>query len=1398
MCELCLERFVDEAMAAAKNQKSSAGLSTDLTVLLKPDRQSRLCSLCFRDLCDGSACPARCRHCLRLYCEVEAATCANDSSSAKSTQTFLTEMGMRERSSGKALEQERKVALISCIYCVGRPTYLENRTEALRNLARKVGLRGLRLGDPLAIPSSFEIKRENIKAKSDVAHALGDMVYDLYYGGFREVFTKGLDFLLRIVSTQISLPVLSPAISPFNFLYFMEQHPLANEKMLEKLCRAHAICATKTAEDLVRRIGDQLPPLIPLHDGSSARKRVAFYAENMFKEGPLSDLAVDTLIFISRHYDVVVVGVGSDYNSSDSLHPPVKKLWEHFPENARICFKQGDGVDTKVKVLRGLKLDVFVSLQGWTGNEDVGPILAVRVAPVQLNWLEWASPLYGSGLVCHTIVGSAVGDGQRKCVERERLGVFKVPGCYQPAQSRSLVDAASRQPPKGREFFGLPADNFILLLPGSTNRLKDEAAVYRIFALMRRIPGMVMVFINRPATMQSFILKCLDEDNAGQDTRSKVDPSRLIFRDWMHNKLDWYLFIRAVGHEGGRGACICSLGPVCFHTGASDAFMNLVPYFGWSNKEGAMPQRVAAEIATSCGLAWPCVSDTLDGALDAVLAYANDRILQDRMLVHMTKAYDEELGYYGRERVAEGLIYAVDTSYSQVCAANGEWDELQDFEIPFVGRPVEALAPDPVAVSAQQKRLNLLNDAGVGLELLDCGDQLLQGILEDTGGTLHEVVGGGASSFAIRASFPGRPDGVIKMSKEGCKQNRLHNRPLYREAKVLSEWPAAMRHHEFLNIVPAPYKVLKGGTSFFGHSLPNESGDVLCFLICEHITLNFWDVAGEHQNQWQQRGVLHDSFRIKVLQPMCQLLFWSQYNDQSALIIRDWKPDNLRVRPDGSWAVVDLGDCATFSHRLNKRGVHFVERRATSMCLDVAKAAKAGKCALLRSRQSRPGDKYVAISQSDLEQFASLLGDKGLALIGGTTPGFRDDMQRKKAAESRGLRLLVGLFDMKSGIIQDNFAFFRTVLYILTHKPGASTVAWDADANEAASHGADGIKRMLLDAAPRDQMIQQPEAFARLVDLLAGGLHVNPEERWNSKEALVHECLTLAMLTPEQELGLSSPTGLPFRHGPVRESMQLPPGFLDSLSPSVRFKVENTDLSKLAYKIQGKMNGGVMAEEDIDGGALLGVYVGNRVRNHSIGTVYDSRNYPSRFTVTGQGNLKIFKQLGTTDCKFTCDAQGTLCHDFEFCRSIGNSGPFMNAAASEELANCKVDRHSAWYDAETGLIWMLVWAKAAGIKKGAYCLWYYMFEAGAGQLWNFKPRCKPDARSNGGRRGAGKGGLHGSSPPPSPPHGATAAALGNQGALASPARATHPAHQGGPPAALRRCRAGAGGDGGAN
>ena len=171
------------------------------------------------------------------------------------------------------------------------------------------------------------------------------------------------------------------------------------------------------------------------------------------------------------------------------------------------------------------------------------------------------------------------------------------------------------------------------------------------------------------------------------------------------------------------------------------------------------------------------------------------------------------------------------------------------------------------------------------------------------------------------------------------------------------------------------------------------------------------------------------------------------------------------------------------------------------------------------------------------------------------------------------------------------------------------------------------------------------------------------------------------------------------------------------MSAAERAKVEKAGVPELSYAKQPGMDGGVLALQDIPGDAFLGVYVGRHVRNHICGTVYDAIEFPSRFNVTGHGALKIFKQTGEN--KFTCDAQNNLTHDVKWCQVNGNSGPFMNAATSQKLANCIVDRRSAWYDADTGLIWMLVWSKAAGIKKGKYCLWFYNYKAGAGKLWHF-------------------------------------------------------------------------------
>ncbi len=376
---------------------------------------------------------------------------------------------------------------------------------------------------------------------------------------------------------------------------------------------------------------------------------------------------------------------------------------------------------------------------------------------------------------------------------------------------------------------------------------------------------------------------------------------------------------------------------------------------------------------------------------------------------------------------------------------------------------------------------------------------------------------------------------------------------------------------------------------------------------------------------------------------------------------------------------------------------------------------------LLRG-QSRHGDKYVGIPFSAIEKFCMQTGDRGLALIGATTPAFKD---RELKHVEKSFRLahsrVQPRFDANYGCWQDSYAFFRMVLFDLTRMLNQDIADWSQQADEAARQGVDGIKRMLLGAAVggQPQEPQQPQAFGRLADFLYRGLcsrgNGHQTERLGIMGAVTHLFTTLAILTPDQEKLLSSPEGIPFPHGAVAHK-SWPTGFLNSLSAAARAKAEM--IPKLSYVNQPGIGGGLVALEDVPGDALLGVYVGRRVRNNFCGTLYDAREFPSRYNVTGQGSLRIFTQLHP-ETKFTCDAQLDLQHDMTWCQLVGNSGPFINAAESQKLANCIVDRRSAWYDEDTGLIWMLVWSKTAGMQKGKYCSWYYKFKAGAGKLWHF-------------------------------------------------------------------------------
>ena len=1323
VCEWCLEDF---KCSCYKNFRKPC------MDLLKPDICSKLCNCCGCDLADPAwaACPARCRHCLRLFCEKEVATSLFDSAEPpeRSSPIFLG-FKLGATAKGAPLESNPKVrvALITCPFCVGRKSYLENRTTVFKSMVKK-NFPNIR--DPLDMQESEKVYRRDVKnsVHNSVSVAMiADYVYDLHYAGFRELSMKCLQFLAKLVAAHVqpessNFAVMQSCVSPFNVLHFMDLHPLWNHKMLERVCMAQAAWSAVKGEALMKKARfDNLQPL----SNAGTRKRVGFYAENLFKEGPLIDLVGQAIVILSKEFserfEVFVFGVGNDYDEAERLHPPLKELWEHFDGAFRICISPKDaGAEGKLRHLRAAKLDVLISMQGWTGSEDMGQILHCRAAPVQINWIEFASVMYAKDLVDYTILGQAVGDEQRLSSNRERLAEIDSPGTYQPVQSQALLEAVlSRQVKKDRAFWGLPEDRFILFFPGTTNRMDFERHLepHPYWIMLLRIPFAIFLFPDKPAGMRSYILTSLAIYNASQDDSHKVDASRIIFLPWLHNKCDWLELIVAVGHEGLRGTTVCSFGPVSLHTCVGDVIMMCVPHHTYQS-EGNMQRRVAKEIVTAAGLESLCVGATRADTVKLVVQYAHDRDLQDRMIEHMMQGRSRNVWYWDVKRGPQFLAYAIDHAYENVLAAGGDRAKLKDFKIPLEAGAMDALSLDKDATAHRYK---LLSEGGMICDYLEVTAGMLEA-MEMQGGTLLKLEGHGAFTIAILAKFGNDSNAsVIKISKSGVYPGQLHNCPLFREAKCMGEWQRAMRNKAYLPLLPKPSEVLQHG-AFFGHSCPADDGRVVPFLVCEYIPCSFSDVADQHRRDWQALKLLHDSFRIQVLQPLSQGLFWLQNNGHITVVIRDLKPDNVRFRDDGTIVFVDLGSSVTFkaegNHSGLRRFVSIVERLPTPIDL----GAQQQRSCLIRGL-SKHGDKYVAIPFAEIERFCMRAGDRGLAVIGAITQAFCDQTLRPHESVGRlSHSRVLQRFDSKQGCWQDSFAFFRTVLHDLTRALGETITDWNKRAEEAAKGGVDSIKRMLLDAGQGGQP-QQPQAFERLADFVYRGLcphnvcvNGRKTERLSIVKAVTHVFTTTAILTPEQENQFSSPTGLPFLHGSTPACW--PKGFLQSLSEECSARVQQSTIPKLSYANQPKMGGGVLALEDVPGDALLGAYVGRRVRNNICGTVYDAPEHPSRYNVTGQGSLKILKQM-SPDTKFTCDAQRTLQYDIKWCQCVCNSGPFMNAAESQKEANCIVDRHSAWLDESTGLIWMLVWSKAAGIKKGKYCLWFYNYKAGAGKLWHF-------------------------------------------------------------------------------
>ena len=294
-------------------------------------------------------------------------------------------------------------------------------------------------------------------------------------------------------------------------------------------------------------------------------------------------------------------------------------------------------------------------------------------------------------------------------------------------------------------------------------------------------------------------------------------------------------------------------------------------------------------------------------------------------------------------------------------------------------------------------------------------------------------------------------------------------------------------------------------------------------------------------------------------------------------------------------------------------------------------------------------------------------------------------------------------FSTKWASAFDLYAAESTVLYVLTKTIGESHSDWVALAYEASKAGAEGIRKMLRDSLKPNVTVQQPMAFERVVDLLAGGL--GPGIRRDMAKTLTHSMNTLPILPPQYEQALLRGEGLALPGGDVKEVFNCP-----------HEMYWGHQLPDLEFFIQPGMGIGVRALRDIEVGEAIGPYAGEKVPAPVTAEKYITRASPSRYQVNIVGNVPLLKRL--RENKLSCDAQLNASRNFEWARNHNVTGPFLNAADDDASANCRLDRAGAWIDSDTGLLCMLMICTKK-ILKGEFLMWKYDPRAGASTHWSF-------------------------------------------------------------------------------
>lgn len=339
------------------------------------------------------------------------------------------------------------------------------------------------------------------EAEPDNAECLGALIHLALRMVRWGVLTESLARL-----KSVACAIEKPEVRPFHALSM----PGISGGELRKFAAGHVAAETGAA---TQKGGPLFANYRTTHSLGDRRIRIGYVSYD-FRDHPVGHV-LPRIIELHDRSRFEVLGYSLSPDDGSAIRQRLGQAFDRFTDIT------GLGVKSGAERIAGDQIDILIDLQGLTTGNRIA-MLAMRPAPVQVNWLGYAGTM-GHPRLADYVLGDSV------ATPLEHQGFFsetivQLPRCYLPMDDTMAIPS-----PPSRSDAGLPEDAFVFC--SMNNCYKFNPQVFDVWCnILNATPGSVL-WLSQPAGVAAANLR--DEASA-----RGVAPERIIYAGRVASRSD--------------------------------------------------------------------------------------------------------------------------------------------------------------------------------------------------------------------------------------------------------------------------------------------------------------------------------------------------------------------------------------------------------------------------------------------------------------------------------------------------------------------------------------------------------------------------------------------------------------------------------------------------------------------------------------------------------------------------------------------------------------------------------------------------------------------------------------------------------------------------------------------